>query len=243
MRSIASFLLASTVCLSLGSCCEPGIRSVELGIGPFIAGVSAAYVWLGDSLSFEAIAGTDPREFCYHQLFTSAQLPNRFTYQSSNPSVATVSSLGVLVTHSLGVTNVAVMTSGVTSQVLPVIVGPQVAAIRFSPEPATIQVGDTLSVRIDALDNAGQVAAGAQLHVGLTDAPKDSIAMEVSVPRPVPPSFELATPVTVRFLGLRPGVATLEVDVPRYSVRLAPVIIDSLSIVVTPRSTPEIRRR
>ncbi len=236
---MAAVLFAGTACGSLESCCRSGIRSVEVYLLPS-TGVLAAYVWPGDTLALGAVAGTDPREFCYHPLFTSAIEPDRFTYQSSNPSVATVTAFGELVAHNLGATTVTAMTNGVTSQEMAVIVGAPVAAIRFTPEPATIEVGDTSNVRIDALDSMGQVVVGAQVSFGLLRT-RDSIATMVTRPRPVPPSFDFATPVTIRILGMRPGIATLEVDVPRNSVRLTSVITATIDIPVAARPSSDVR--
>ena len=237
-RLMAAALFAGTACLSLESCCRSGIRSVEVYLLPS-AGVQAAYVWPGDTLALGAVAGTDPREFCYHPLFTSAIEPDRFTYQSSNPSVATVTAFGELVAHNLGATTVTAMTNGVTSQEMAVIVGAPVGAIRFTPEPATIEVGDTSNVQIDALDSMGQVVVGAQVSFGLLRT-RDSIATMVTRPRPGHPR-RLATPVTIRILGMRPGIATLEVDVPRNSVRLTSVITATIDIPVAARPSSDVR--
>ena len=235
-RMMRPVLFTATACLSLGSCCEPGLRSVEVYLSPD-AGVLTAYVWRGDTLALAATAGTDAREFCYHPLFTSLTDPGRFTYQSSNPIVASVSVVGELVARADGATTITAMSSGVTSQPLAVIVSPPVASIRFTVGPATVEIGDTANVRIDALDSAGQIVVGAQVSYALLH-PRDSVAITVLPPRPVPPSFDLATPVNLRILGLRAGVATLQVGVPRYSVRLTPVITAAVDIPVTAASKP-----
>jgi hypothetical protein len=233
MRLVTTLLLASASFLSLEGCCESGLRSVGLILLPERAGVNIAYVWTGDSLTLSAVAGTDPHEFCYHELFTSATFPGRFSYQSTSPSVAAVSPLGELVAQSVGTTTVTVMTTGLTSYPLNVVVSPPIASIRFSAVPPTIKVGDTLNVRIDALDDAGQVVMGGLVDYGLLRS-QDSIATTVLAPRPVPPSVELATPLTIRLRGVRAGIATLQVQVLRYTVSLQPVITATIDITVAP---------
>lgn len=88
-------------------------------------------------------------------------------------------------------------------------------------------------MRIDALDDAGQVVMGGLVDYGLLRS-QDSIATTVLAPRPVPPSVELATPLTIRLRGVRAGIATLQVQVLRYTVSLQPVITATIDITVAP---------
>jgi hypothetical protein len=205
-------LSGAALCGACSACCKSGIRSVDLSLRP--AGADyPSYVWLGDTLTVAAVAGTDPHEFCYHALYSAVDQPTRFAYQSTDTLVASIDDHGLLRARSLGSTFLSARSAGAQSSALPVIVAPSVGALRLTSAPPTLNVGDTVAVSVDALDTLGNRIQGGQINFNLA-RPLDSVVAFVSPPRSQPPYATVSTPLTLRLRALRPGDATLVVEAP-----------------------------
>jgi hypothetical protein len=224
-------VVAAGAGLAVVGCCDGGVHSVELSLHPEAA-VIPSYMWLGDSVTVSAVAGTEPQQPCYRPLYTAADQPTRFSYHSADTAVATISSRGLLVAQSLGLTTLTAASAGVESEPLSVVVAPAVARLQLTVPSSGVPVGDTLAVHIDALDGTGRVIQGAQVHY-LLARPLDSIATLVLPPRSTLPLTTVSTPLTLRLLGRRPGSAVLRVSVPHETGGLQPTVADSVVVQIT----------
>jgi hypothetical protein len=180
--------------------------------------VTSAYLWLGDTVTVSAWAGTESRWPCYRRLYTNADQPKRFKYRSTDTSVATIDPGGFLVARRLGVTTLTATTAGVVSfPKLDLIIAPAVASLALTPTATTLTVGDTMLVRVEAFDGAGKTVTGARVTYGVGP---DSIVRVVERPQPQAPGYAISTPFELRVHALRPGSAGVSAAVPRGLVEL-----------------------
>jgi hypothetical protein len=88
--------------------------------------------------------------------FDSRERPDRFSWHSSNPMVATVDANGMIRGRVRGQTNISISASGADSYSILVDVVPQVAAVVIEPRSATVSIGDTLRFDAYMVDAAGE---------------------------------------------------------------------------------------
>ena len=230
VRTRASCLTACLLCVG---CCDGGVHSVSVSLRPE-AIVYPSYIWVGDSLTVSAVAGTESHMPCYRPLYSAADEPGRFAYQSTDTAVAAVISGGRLIARATGLTFLTATSAGVASDPLPVIVAPGVASLLVGA-PAPVQIGDTIVVRVDALDAFGKPVSGAQVAY-FVSRPPDSIAVPIAVPRAPPPYTTVATPISLRFRAARPGTATLLINVPHEIPGIQQPVTASVALVVIPNA-------
>jgi hypothetical protein len=199
--------------VAMAGCCDDGVHTVNISLRPDIITLPS-YVWVGDTVTVSAVAGTASEMFCYRVLYTAVNQPTRFTYSSTDTSVTTLSERGLLRARTIGLSSLRAHSAGVTSYELPVVVAPAVKAFRLTAVPNAAQVGDTISITIDALDDLGKQVVGAQIQTWINRS-TDSLATFVSLPRPERPLTTIPTPLTVRLRTLRSGRVTLIVTAPR----------------------------
>ena len=111
----------------------------------FDHGLAGLSLVAGDSAHLVAGAHVATEGRCYPEAgaaFTSATAPSRFTWSSSNPSVATVSQDGRLVTRSSGQALISVSGNDAPRHSTMVSVVRRGAAILVRPETLTVRVGD-----------------------------------------------------------------------------------------------------
>jgi hypothetical protein len=88
--------------------------------------------------------------------FDSRERPDRFSWHSSNPAVATVDANGMIRGRARGQTSIAISASGADSYSILVDVVPPVAAVVIEPRTATVSVGDTLRFDAYMVDASGE---------------------------------------------------------------------------------------
>ena len=117
---------------------------------------SAGGIYIGDSLRLEATAfyehpGLTEPQYKAHE--TSTSHPDQFSWASSKPSVLTVDGRGVVRGIAEGSASVSVSHKGKSAddriQVTRVM-----ASIRLEPSSMTVVVGDSIRIRVTALDAA-----------------------------------------------------------------------------------------
>ena len=173
--------------------------------------MSPSYLWIGDTVTLYAEAGTKPEEVCYRKLYDSYTAPLSFSYQSSDSGVASISKDASLRALSSGVTQLRAATAGITTPPLTVIVGAAIGALRMTVSPAAPHVGDTITVRTDALSALGDTLTDAQVEPFNVS---DSLVSEIPAVAPVFPYTTLSTPMVSRFVARRAGSVTIVVSAP-----------------------------
>lgn len=111
---------------------------------------------VGDTTT--AVSGVAEANACgpeWTPKFTSAEHPERFTWSSSNTSVATVDTRGRIRGVAIGQAHVMVQSRGAESVSMIVNVIPQVGELIISPTTATVHAGDTLRFDAYLVDKAG----------------------------------------------------------------------------------------
>jgi hypothetical protein len=203
-------VFAVTVGCTLGGCCGDDVSLVDVGFGPYMGWPS--YAWPGDTITVYAMADRTGRGFfCPPELYNSVTAPERFRYSSTNTTVATVTSRGLLTARALGVAHLVAVSAGISDS-LPVIVSPAFASLHITVTPATARVGDTIRVQADALDGNGAVITGAQIRGFELRWPSlDTLATWLPANRPYPsyPVYTFPTPLVDHLVVRHPGVVTI----------------------------------
>lgn len=225
--NVRNALAAIVAAFLTAACCDEGVHSVDLYISH---GAQTTYLWPGDTTTAYVIAGTDSKFPCYHELYNSKDRPDAFSYQLSDSSVVTISKTGLMTARKLGVSTVAATSVGVHGIFLPVvIVVPPVASIRLTMAPASMRVGDTVSINVDALDDGGRAVPNAQLAFYLART-LDSVAVFVSAPSSTRPYASVPAPRAVRVRALRTGSFTFVAQAPRGAAGFG--VTDSVRVTV-----------
>jgi uncharacterized protein YjdB len=84
-----------------------------------------------------------------------------FTWTSSSPSVASISTAGIATGVAPGSTQVTALTAGITSTAVTLTVSPSIASVSISPMSATIKVGQTQQFTASAVDANGNTVSQA----------------------------------------------------------------------------------
>jgi hypothetical protein len=201
MQPVATLLrtvVALPVAFTLAGCCSDDVRTVTVN--------SSFYSWVGDTVAVLAFAYGDPSLFCSAVLYSSEADPLRFRYTSSNAAVASLDLRGgqpILTARAPGWTRLVAVTEGVASESSLVVVSPAIASFRVTFTPATGLVGDTITVRLDAMDGSGAAMTNALVWPLALIPPSDTLASWLSPHSPYgPPTY---TPVVDRFVVQRAG--------------------------------------
>ena len=209
------------VCLLALSCqtsTQPETAIYTLQVSP-----SSASITVGDSLALGVRA---------YDVHTVLVTDPAVTYQSDDPSVATVSAAGVVRGVALGTATITVTAGTLVSRVPVRVTGPP-AAVRVSPARLRLLVGDTVALAVTVLDAAGDTldqslvsfgtssgAVAAVSALGLvTAAGAGTASLTVSAG-----SISLPVPVVVFQIQLTPRPASLYRDT---TVQLSITVLDS----------------
>jgi hypothetical protein len=178
----------------------PGPRETVEGVGitlGFPGYISDAFLTVGDQDTVRAQAYT--AGWPSHTKYDSSNEPRRFTYSSSNPSVASVNLDGVVVTLSPGTTILRASAEGITSPPLELAVEPPANTLVAEPDSIGASVGQTLAISISAADAKGQSVAGVVFNVGV-----DTTYWAVTS-IPAEGTWKLKTPVVLHLTARLPG--------------------------------------
>jgi hypothetical protein len=199
----------------LTSCCSDDVTTVTVAFRSDIV-VTPSYAWLGDTISMQASAYAQPVLFNSCLLYTSWTNPELFRYNSTAPAVATVDRRGLFTARALGVTTLQATSAGIKGYDFPVVVAPAFASLRVTATPALARVGDTIVIRVDALDGDNAPIAGAQVQGAYVPRPSDTLVTWVPSGRPYPPfpSYTFPTPVIDRLVLRHPGVFAVWASAP-----------------------------
>jgi hypothetical protein len=157
----------------IAGCCSDTVGRVT-AYGPY--GPLPTTVWVGDTGVMEAEATRGNYNWlCLMPLYTTETQPDLFSYSSSNPSVITVSSRGVIRATAVGKADLTAMTAGVTSTPQEYLVIRPIAEIRITATPAAPQVGDTITIRATPVDAAGATISDATLFPFTTLGPSGQL--------------------------------------------------------------------
>jgi hypothetical protein len=228
-------VLVGAVAAAATGCCGDDVRTVDVAFGPEGV-VWPSYAWLGDTITLYASADRATNLVCPPELYNSISAPERFRYSSTDTTVATVTSRGLLAARALGVTRVVAISAGISSD-LPVIVSPPFASLHITVTPATGRVGDTITVRADALDSNGAAVPGGQVGGFALLRPSDTLATWLPNGRPSPPVpyRTFPAPIVDRLVLQHPGVVKILVAAPHDAGRPLRYVIDSVIVSITPR--------
>lgn len=123
---------------------------------------ASVVVWEGDQVQLTGSAGIDPSaEFCEQDevMFTVTSHPDKWKWTTTDSSVAYVAADGILHGVKAGKTTIRATVDGVTSDGMPVEVGPWLKTIHFGATPPVGKVGQLTTVRIYAITLAGDTLA------------------------------------------------------------------------------------
>jgi hypothetical protein len=141
---------------------------------------AAVVVWEGDQVQLTGSAGLDPSaEFCEQDevMFTVARHPDKWKWATTDSSVAYVTPGGMLHGIKPGKASIRATVDGVTSDAMPVEVGPWLKTIHFTANPPVGKVGQLTTVRVYAITVAGDTVAAPLISPlswsadGVTDGP------------------------------------------------------------------------
>ena len=133
-----------TTALLIGSCeavTEPEDRAVSFEV----SGPGKDAIAIGESAQYRAVA---------RDVAGNVVPGYRFTWTSSNPSVATIDSTGLAIGRSAGTTLISV-TNRFSGAGLPLYVTPPVASVALVPPAARLLPGGHVSFQASPLDSAG----------------------------------------------------------------------------------------
>jgi hypothetical protein len=123
---------------------------------------ASVVVWEADQVQLTGSAGLDPSaEFCEQDevMFTVSSHPDKWKWTTTDSSVAYVTPGGMLRGISAGKATIRATVDGVTSDGMPVEVGPWLKTIHFGATPPVGKVGQLTTVRIYAITLAGDTLA------------------------------------------------------------------------------------
>jgi hypothetical protein len=161
LHHLATLAVLSTGVSGCGNIlgCKDTVQMVNFG--PILDGNTQTLdpvFWPGDTYALVAVAGGDEtNEFCPgHVMYTSATSPEQFQFNSSDPSVATVSGNGTVTAINLGTTKISVESNGVaTTTSLQVRVAQPIVQMRYTANPPIGKVGDTVAVTLHPIGPDG----------------------------------------------------------------------------------------
>jgi hypothetical protein len=217
-------------------CCDDHVLAVSTSLDPNLS-IGFYYTWVGDMASLYAAALSDPSRsaiFCSVEVYTSTNQPGRFQYSTTDPTVGIVDERGRFIAQGVGRTGVITSTAGVTDTTF-IIVGPAFASLRIVATPLPAHVGDTITLQLDALDEAGAVVTGAEVSLLETERQSDSLAgwiRSIRAPRPFP-SVTFQSPLVDRLVLRRAGVVRIVAVAPHDTNRPIQYPTDTLLLTIT----------
>jgi len=220
---LSAVLPACLLALSCQTSTQPERAIYTLQVSP-----PSASIAVGDSL----VLGV--RAYDVHTVLVTDPA---VTYESDNPSVATVSATGVVRGVARGTATITVTAGTLVSRVPVRVTGPP-AAVRVSPARLRLLVGDTVALAVTVLDAAGDTlpnaapsfttSSGAVVAVSplglVTAAGTGTASLTVSAG-----SISLPVPVVVFQIQLTPQPASLYRDT---TVQLGITVRDSTGALV-----------
>ena len=238
MRPTAMFLrpvVAAALGCTLSGCCSDEVRTVV--VEPLHG---YTYPWVGDTVIVRGVALRNLSLFCDGgSLYTSELHPARFRYESSDTSVASLTFLGspgwrpLLTAHAPGQTRIVAVTAGIRSAEWLVMVSPAIDSLRVTFTPATGRVGDTITVRLDAVDRQGVAITNALVWPLALIPPSDTLATWLTPHSPSgPPTY---TPVVDRFVVRHAGVISILASAPHVGTPVQHEIADTIVMNVPSR--------
>lgn len=118
MRTILTrpMIASLALCVAAAGCCDDSVHSVFLEVEPGIITVGVR-LQVGDTLTTKAYADSEAKGlFCHaDRQYSSIDHPNRFTYQSTDPSVVTIDAKGFVTVRSRGIAVLTATTARVVS--------------------------------------------------------------------------------------------------------------------------------
>lgn len=202
---LTSFVALTSCNLDDATAARSRIAGVYLGIG-YTGYIGDAFLTLGERDSLQAQAFSDGW-LNRQTIYDSSKEPRRFHYRSSNPSVATVDSVGHITTLSVGETALTASVGTVISPTIRLMVSPEAAALLAQPESVAVRVGETFSVSVNAVDSAGASVPDVIFNVGL-DTTWWAVTSE-----PLEGDWKIHTPKTLHFQARMAGHVKLIVTV------------------------------
>jgi hypothetical protein len=155
-RSFPVVALTALVALVTLSACLDEDYELAVSVGPTGTGLRPLGYQLGDTVQFVAAEIVSAKSRYGPTGPTSADDPARFSWASSNSSVADMIGPGRFVMRGTGEDSIAVETATVR-HVFRIVVVPRVTSLRLAPHDATIDIGETVTMDVDPLDAGGNV--------------------------------------------------------------------------------------
>lgn len=180
---------------------------------------SDGVLFVADSIQIVATAKYDVERSDPVYKYRSDKFPERYEWTSSNPSVATVDSLGMVRGVAVGMTNISTTFQAVTKTAT-LRVTPRVVSLMLAPRNATRTSEDTVSFQVTPLDGQQQPTGPVAIELGEEGgvARLDSGA---------------DAPATVHYRVFTPGTAYIFVRVP--NVRDDRIVTSMFSVTIAPK--------
>jgi hypothetical protein len=205
--------------MSLSACCGDSVSEINYR-------VVTVYGIPGDTISTRASAIASGWPGCL--LYTSESNSQAFRWTVSDSTVASVNSTGLITTQNPGEATLTATAGGFTARYgVSVYTSPVFSSLRLKVSEPQVSVGDTAFVTIDALDAAGGTISGVYVAL-LVERLRDSIVV------PLDRIHNPKTPVTMRFVGYRPGPFLFRTWEMRSSTLREPQHRDSIGGSVVP---------
>ena len=196
-------ILVALSFLSVGSCegivfgsPDDPVAGVGITLG-FAGSTSDAFLSVGDKDTVRAQAYTG--RWPSYTKYDSNDDPRRFTYSSSDRTVASVDLDGVVETHSAGTTRLFASVDGVTSAPLLLSVSPPAKSLVMEPDSVAVSVGEKFTISVKAIDTSGAPVSGVVFNVGV-----DTTYWAVTT-IPDEGSWKLRTPAVLHLTGRLAG--------------------------------------
>lgn len=231
MRPVVTLLrtvVALPLAFTLAGCCPDDVRLVSVE--------PSFYNWVGDTIPVMATAFAEPRLLCLGVVYTSETDPMQFWYTSSDTAVASLGVRGgqvILTARAPGWTWLVAVSENVASDSMPVVVSPAIASLRVTFTPATGQVGDTITVQLDALDSLGAAITNALVWPLALIPQSDTLATWLTPHSPYGPAWY--TPVVDRFVAQHAGVVRVVAAAPHSVGWVERGIADTVTLSILAR--------
>ena len=211
--------IALLLLLAIVGACGPSYR-MALGLAEY-SGLMPTSFRMGDTIQVYASEWEQRAYETEGASASSGKNPADFSWESSNPAIVKVIGPGLLVMTSGGVATLHV-SGPKTSASVRLAVFPEGAAIRLLPRDPTINVGETLSLEVAALDQQG--AEFARLAM-----PEAQVWYRLPVGPQADPVLQQLPGWSFQFLGRKSGSDSVHASA---EIHRGPLLRDGIRVVV-----------
>lgn len=164
VTSLRALLLIGAVAV-LGTCSES--PTAPSSVVTSVSIVGPGFLYLGASAQYQALA---------HDHGGNLITDRHIAWTSDSPAVASVDSVGLVATHTLGRTTIAATIDGVRGSAVVVVLLTPLAQVLVSPARDSVFVGDSIQLTATVRDIKGQFPSDRPIAWSVSDTTKASVS-------------------------------------------------------------------